>query len=289
MLDRQVHRAEAERGAAVHGREAVAHVHQLQAVEGLVRGVLCVEQQVRLGRVELFGQVGNAPEGDLRTTDDRQGADQMFQRAFHVQQHQDKTADDLGVAAGPKRLHGQRQADDHEKQHRAEAFGDDKGVDRANLNVADFLRRALNAGDKHPLPTGAVDTQFLGAFGNCVVMLLQFVFGFTGFGKTVEAVAAGDVLDHRTDSNGHQHHHKHRPRQHSQIAHAAQGHGQRNRQWGEGKGEVADGVDVMGQYRNQPVAAVTFNVRDGCRKHLFAEFSAQGGDDVLADIIAADV
>ena len=35
----------------------------------------------------------------------------MLQRAFHVQQHQHKAAHDGLVAAGPERLHRQRQAE----------------------------------------------------------------------------------------------------------------------------------------------------------------------------------
>ncbi|MNZ17986.1 hypothetical protein D3C78_349870 [compost metagenome] len=45
----------------------------------------------------------------------------------------------------------------------------------------------------------------------------------------------------------------------------------------------------MGQYRDQAVAAETFDLLDRGRQHLLAQGFAQFGDDVLADVVGADV
>ncbi len=213
----------------------------------------------------------------------------MFQRPLHVQQHQNETAHHRFVGTRPQRLQGQGHADDHEEQHRAKRLGDDEGVDRSDLGVADFLGGFLNAGDEHALAARAVNTQFLGTFGNRVVMLLQFVFGVAGGVEAAHAFGPGDGLDGGADGDGHQHHQKHRPRQHGQVAEAAKGHGHGNRQRREGEGEVADGVDVVGQHRNQAMAAIAFDLIDRRRQDFLPQLFAQFGDDVLADVVGADV
>jgi len=58
---------------------------------------------------------------------------------------------------------------------------------------------------------------------------------------------------------------------------------------GEGKREVADGVDVVGQHRDQPMAAVALDLLDGRRQDFLTQLFAQSGDDVLADMVGADV
>ena len=94
----------------------------------------------------------------------------------------------------------------------------------------------------------------------------------------LDAVAASDVLNNGADNDRYDHHQKHRPRQHGQVAEAAKGHAHRNRQRREGEGEVADGVDVVGQHRNQAMAAIAFNLFDRCRQHFLAQLFAQGGE-----------
>ena len=139
------------------------------------------------------------------------------------------------------------------------------------------------------MPARAVDAQFLGALGDRVVVLLQLVFVVTRLEETLHAAPARDVLNDRADQDRHRHHQEHRPRQHRQVAHATEGHGQGNRQRRKGESEVADGVDVVGQHRNQPMAAVALDLLDRRREDFFAQFFAQLGDDVLADEIGADV
>ena len=129
LIDLHIHRPQPKGRVAVHRRKAVANVDQLKAVDRFGLCALLAQHQVRFWRIELLGQFCNAAKSYLRPADNGQGADQVFQRTFHVQQHQYETADYAGVGAGPKRLHGQRQANHHEKQHRTQAFGDDKGVD----------------------------------------------------------------------------------------------------------------------------------------------------------------
>ena len=244
---------------------------------------------MRLGRGELRRQFSDAAEGDLRAADHRQGADQVFQRTFHVQQHQNKTAHHGFVSAGPERLQGQRQTDDHKEQHRAETLGNHERVDRFDLGLADETGSALDAAVEHALAARAMNAQFLGAFGNRVVVLLQFVFSLTGGEEALDPATLGEVLDASADQDRHNHDQEHWPRQHRQVAHATEGDGQRDGQGGEGEGEVADGVNVMRQHRNQAMAAIAFNLLDRCRQHFLTQLFAQGGDDVLADIVGADV
>ncbi|MCY1409120.1 hypothetical protein D9M71_244580 [compost metagenome] len=213
----------------------------------------------------------------------------MLDRAFHVQQHQHETAHHRLVGARPERLQGQGQADDHEEQHRAQRLGDHEGVDRTHLGVTDEIGGALDALDEHALAARTVDAQFLGAAGNGVVVLLQFVFGVAGGHETLDTLALRVELDAGADGNRQHHHQEHRPRQHRQVTHAAEGHGQGNRQRREGEGEVADGVDVVGQHRDQPVAAVALDLLDGRRKDFLPQRFAQPGNDVLANIVGADV
>ena len=142
---------------------------------------------------------------------------------------------------------------------------------------------------EHALAARTVDAQFLGAVGDGVVVLLQFVFGVAGGHEALDALALREELDAGADDDRQHHHQEHRPRQHRQVTHAAEGHGQGNGQRREGEGEVADGVDVVGQHRDQAVAAIAFDLFDGRRQHLFAQLFAQLGDDVLADIVGADV
>lgn len=55
------------------------------------------------------------------------------------------------------------------------------------------------------------------------------------------------------------------------------------------KGEVADGVNVVCQYRNETVGPVALDLLDGRREDFLAEFLAQLRDDVLADVAGTDV
>ncbi|MCY1179899.1 hypothetical protein D9M73_203180 [compost metagenome] len=54
LVDREVHRAQAKRRAALDSRKCVLHIAQFQAVDGLARCALAVEQQVRFGRGKLL-------------------------------------------------------------------------------------------------------------------------------------------------------------------------------------------------------------------------------------------
>ncbi|MNO91618.1 hypothetical protein D3C76_831690 [compost metagenome] len=134
-----------------------------------------------------------------------------------------------------------------------------------------------------------MDTQLLGAAGNCIVVPLQFIFGIPCRDEPSNALGSGDVLHGGTECDGRQHQQKHRPGQHCQIAQAAQGNGQGDCQGREGKSEIADGVHVVGQHRDQAMAAIALDLFDGGRQHLLAQFLAQGGDDVLAHPVATDV
>ena len=288
-LDAQIDRAQLERLAALHGREGVLHVAQLQVLHHRHAFVGVIEQQVRFRRGEALRQVGNAAESNLCAADDRQVADQVFQRAFHVQQHQDKAAHHRRVRAGPELLQGQRQADDHEKQHRAQALGDHKNIDRADMGVADMVGGALDIAGVHGVPARAVDAQFLGALGNRRVVFLQVVFGVAGRVEALDAFALGHELHRRTDTDGQQGHQEDRPGQHRQVAQAAKDHCGGNRQRGESEGEVADGVDVMGQHRDQAVGAIALDLLDGRGEHLGAEVLAQFGNHLLPDEVGADI
>jgi hypothetical protein len=68
----QAHRPDRERLDAGVGRVGVGDVVQFQAVQCLVVGLGRFQQQVRLGRGEPLGQLGDAAEGDLCLADDRQ-------------------------------------------------------------------------------------------------------------------------------------------------------------------------------------------------------------------------
>ncbi|MNN28688.1 hypothetical protein D3C81_1422670 [compost metagenome] len=120
-------------------------------------------------------------------------------------------------------------------------------------------------------------------------MLLQFILRVACGVETAHALGPGNRLNGRTDRNRHQHHQEHRPGQQRQIAEAAEGNGHGNRQRGEGEGEVADGVDVVGQHRDQAMAAVTFDLVDRRRQDFLPQLFAQFGDNVLADVVGADV
>ncbi|MNP12161.1 hypothetical protein D3C76_1043820 [compost metagenome] len=134
----------------------------------------------------------------------------MFQRAFHVQQHQHEAADGLGVGAWPEELQGQAQADDHEEQHGAEALGNDERVDRADLSGADRVGGVLDALAEHTLAPRAVDAQLLGPLGDGVVVLLQPVFRVARRHEAFDATASSDVLDDTADTDCQQHHQEHR-------------------------------------------------------------------------------
>ncbi|MNF68135.1 hypothetical protein D3C84_499840 [compost metagenome] len=288
-LDVQVHRPQLEGLAARYLGEGVLHIAQLQALHGRNPLLAVIEQQVRLGRGEAFGQVGDTAEGDLCTADDRQVAQQVFQRPFHVQQHQHEAAHGRRVLARPERLQGQRQADHHEEQHGAEALGHHEEGDGAHVGVADVVGGALDIAGEHGMAARPMNAQFLGAFGNGLVVLLQVVFGVAGGVEALDALALGDILHGRADADGQQGHGEDRQRQGCQVTQAAEDHGHRDRQGRESEGEVADGIDVVGQYRYQAVGAVALDLLDRRAEHLGTQVLAQAGDDLLAHIVATDI
>ena len=186
-------------------------------------------------------------------------------------------------------LHRQGQADHHEEQHRAEGLGEDVDVHRAHLDVGDTVRGCLDALVVHAKTPGPVHAQFLGAAGDGVVVTLQLILMVARQVEALDAFAAGDELHGTADHDGDHHHQEHRHRQIGQVAQAAQGDRGRDGQWREREGEIADGVDVMGQHRDQPVGAIALDLSDGRRQHLLTEVFAQGGNDPLADVIGTDI
>ncbi|MNJ72336.1 hypothetical protein D3C77_689690 [compost metagenome] len=72
------------------------------------------------------------------------------------------------------------------------------------MGVADVVGSALDVVLEHGLSARAVNAQFLGALGNCLVVLLQIVLGFTRSVEAAAALALGDVLDGRADADGDQ-------------------------------------------------------------------------------------
>ena len=186
-------------------------------------------------------------------------------------------------------MQGERQADDHEEQHRAEGLGDDEGIDGADLGITNQVGRALDVAAEHALAASAVDAQLLGATGDRIVVSLQLILGITRRDEPLHATGPCDVLDDGAEGDSGQDQQEHGQGQHGQVAQAAQGDGQGDRQGREGEGEIADGVYVVRQHRDQPMAAIALDLFDGGRQHLLAQRFAQGGNDVLAHSVATDV
>ena len=139
------------------------------------------------------------------------------------------------------------------------------------------------------VPALAVHAQFLGALGHAAVVLLQLVFFFAGGFEAAHAMAArhvlGDAAKHHSAGGDQEQH----PIEHGQVAQATQGHGQRDDQLRQAEGEVAHGVDVVGQHRDQAMAAVAFQLLDWGAEYLAAQRDAQARDHLLANVIGADV
>ncbi|MNT60635.1 hypothetical protein D3C72_1982270 [compost metagenome] len=72
------------------------------------------------------------------------------------------------------------------------------------MGVTDVVGGALNVAFKHGLSARAVNAQFLGAFGNGLVVFLQIVLGFARGVEAAAALALGDVLDGRAKADGDQ-------------------------------------------------------------------------------------
>ncbi|MNH10813.1 hypothetical protein D3C79_703030 [compost metagenome] len=134
-----------------------------------------------------------------------------------------------------------------------------------------------------------MNAQLLGTPGDRIVVPLQLIFGITRRDKALHAPGPRDVLDDSAECDGGQDQQEHGQGQHCQVTQAAQGDGQGDRQWRESESEIADGVHVVRQHRDQSMAAIALDLFDGGRQHLLAQFLAQGGDDVLAHPVATDV
>ncbi|PAV70207.1 hypothetical protein WR25_24545 [Diploscapter pachys] len=193
------------------------------------------------------------------------------------------------LGARPKRLEGDGHADDGEEQHRTEGFGADEDVRRADVGLADALGGAVDQLVMHVLAALALDTQFLGAAGEGLVVLLQLVLAVARGEDVLHAEVVGEELRASADHHGQGGDQQYLPGQQRQVGEAAQGDGKGNDHGCHGQGEGADGADIVEQHRDQAVGTVALQLRDRRHQHLGGQLAAQPRHHLLAHVVGQQV
>ncbi len=285
----QVHGAEREGLAAVGGRlEGVAHALQRDAFVQHGGGGRAVLVQVGLRRGEARRQVGDAQEGHLGAAHVRQRGGDLVDGPLEEEQHQREAAEHGrlgGLEGGPAEDHG----DEQEEQRGAEGGGGDVGVDGAAVDLADPGHDALHLAAQHAGAALAVHAQFLGAFADGAVGLVQAVFVLAGLPEAFLGPGLRHHLEAGADGQRQHHQPEERQGQPGHVHEAAQHHGRGDERGRQHEGGVADHVHVLRQHGHEPVGAVALQRVDGGRQDFPGQADAHLRHQFLADVVGGHV